>query len=313
MEWACKPGIFARHERIKVLFFPDQIDSSVPINIMRLFNNSVRWLREGYYDIRINSLYVGDMKHFYTQFKPGRQEGNIVYTLPDTQADGAKYLFNDGNGNLSWQPLAFEAGDAAAVYNFTLLANQSTATNNWADLTDSEIEIEAAGWYICTMHDNHNAGEAVCQVLKNGTSVIVTSNVFPSDPIVNTVVRQGVVYLDIGDTVKMQHARKSTDGGVYWTQAGSGYSLVQLTPLQSLSVWGTITGTLSDQVDLQNALNAKEPTIASGTTAQYWRGDKTWQTLNHATLPNLGFDDSGHTGFQKELVYDDILGCYLIG
>ena len=38
----------------------------------------------------------------------------------------------------------------------------------------------------------------------------------------------------------------------------------------------------------QTALNAKEPTIASGTTSQYWRGDKSWQTLNKAAvgLPN---------------------------
>lgn len=37
----------------------------------------------------------------------------------------------------------------------------------------------------------------------------------------------------------------------------------------------------------QTALNAKENTIAVGTTAQYWRGDKTWQTLN-ATAVGLG-------------------------
>jgi hypothetical protein len=29
----------------------------------------------------------------------------------------------------------------------------------------------------------------------------------------------------------------------------------------------------------QTALDAKEPTITAGTTAQYWRGDKTWQTF----------------------------------
>jgi hypothetical protein len=34
----------------------------------------------------------------------------------------------------------------------------------------------------------------------------------------------------------------------------------------------------------QTALNAKENTIAAGTTAQYWRGDKTWQTLNAASV-----------------------------
>ncbi|MFL9669752.1 phage tail fiber protein [Variovorax sp. AB1(2024)] len=37
----------------------------------------------------------------------------------------------------------------------------------------------------------------------------------------------------------------------------------------------------------QTALNAKEGTIAVGTTAQYWRGDKSWQTLN-ATAVGLG-------------------------
>jgi hypothetical protein len=34
--------------------------------------------------------------------------------------------------------------------------------------------------------------------------------------------------------------------------------------------------------DLIDTFNTKEPTIAKGTTAQYWRGDKTWQTL---TIP----------------------------
>ena len=48
--------------------------------------------------------------------------------------------------------------------------------------------------------------------------------------------------------------------------------------------WGQITGTLSAQTDLQAALDAKEPTIAAGTTAQYFRGDKTWQTLNLAAV-----------------------------
>lgn len=39
----------------------------------------------------------------------------------------------------------------------------------------------------------------------------------------------------------------------------------------------------------QTALNTKEPNIALGTTAQYWRGDKTWQALGPAAvgLPNV--------------------------
>lgn len=35
---------------------------------------------------------------------------------------------------------------------------------------------------------------------------------------------------------------------------------------------------------MQTALNGKEPTIAAGTTAQYYRGDKTWQTLDKSAV-----------------------------
>ncbi|WP_051397828.1 right-handed parallel beta-helix repeat-containing protein [Runella limosa] len=55
--------------------------------------------------------------------------------------------------------------------------------------------------------------------------------------------------------------------------------------------WGGISGTLSTQTDLQNALNAKEPTITAGTTAQYWRGDKTWTALDK-TAVGLGNVDN---------------------
>jgi hypothetical protein len=55
-------------------------------------------------------------------------------------------------------------------------------------------------------------------------------------------------------------------------------------------VWGDITGTLSNQTDLQNALNAKynNPT---GTTAQYLRGDgtlATFPTITSGTVTSVG-------------------------
>ena len=37
-----------------------------------------------------------------------------------------------------------------------------------------------------------------------------------------------------------------------------------------------------------NLIGTKEPAITAGTTAQYWRGDKTWQTLPVYTLSSLG-------------------------
>lgn len=42
----------------------------------------------------------------------------------------------------------------------------------------------------------------------------------------------------------------------------------------------------------QAALNAKEATISAGTTAQYWRGDKTWQTLDKTTVGLTNVDNT---------------------
>ncbi|MET7253470.1 hypothetical protein [Dyadobacter fermentans] len=55
-------------------------------------------------------------------------------------------------------------------------------------------------------------------------------------------------------------------------------------------VWVTTTAGVAREIDavteaaLTAALALKENVIAAGTTAQYWRGDKTWQTLNKAAV-----------------------------
>lgn len=63
------------------------------------------------------------------------------------------------------------------------------------------------------------------------------------------------------------------------------------------SAWGDITGTLSDQTDLQSALDSKEDSITAGTTGQYLRGDKSWQTLdkNAVGLGNVVNSDTTTT------------------
>ena len=48
----------------------------------------------------------------------------------------------------------------------------------------------------------------------------------------------------------------------------------------------------SDVTGLDAALSGKEPTINAGTTAQYWRGDKTWQTLNKSAVGLGSADDT---------------------
>jgi hypothetical protein len=56
--------------------------------------------------------------------------------------------------------------------------------------------------------------------------------------------------------------------------------------------WGDITGTLSAQTDLQSALDGKEPDITAGTIGQYFRGDKSWQTLDKAAVGLANVDNT---------------------
>ena len=76
------------------------------------------------------------------------------------------------------------------------------------------------------------------------------------------------------------------------------------------AVWGNISGTLSDQTDLQNALNAKfnNPT---GTISQYIRGDGTLATLPSAAVwGNITGTLSAQTDLQSALdaKFDDPTG-----
>lgn len=65
--------------------------------------------------------------------------------------------------------------------------------------------------------------------------------------------------------------------------------------------WGSIVGTLSDQTDLQSALDAKQDDITTGTTAQYFRGD-----LSLATFPTLLSSFTNDSGFITGLNWGDI-------
>jgi len=77
----------------------------------------------------------------------------------------------------------------------------------------------------------------------------------------------------------------------YWTSSSQIGSLTTAT-YPSLTELSYVKGVTSA---IQTQLNAKEPTITAGTSAQYYRGDKTFQTLNTTAVAegtNLYFTES---------------------
>lgn len=85
----------------------------------------------------------------------------------------------------------------------------------------------------------------------------------------------------------------SGGGGVY------NHSIVVVTNALGNLTSSTITTTELGYLygvtsSIQTQLNAKEATISAGTSSQYWRGDKTWQTLNTSAVAegtNLYYTD----------------------
>jgi hypothetical protein len=63
--------------------------------------------------------------------------------------------------------------------------------------------------------------------------------------------------------------------------------------LQATSLVLGWTGTLADnRIASASTWSAKEPGITAGTTSQYWRGDKTWQTLDKSSVGLSNVDNT---------------------
>lgn len=120
-------------------------------------------------------------------------------------------------------------------------------------------------------------------------SIIVNDSLQSNSPksLDNKYLKNGVApyatIADVNTTIVSQYRSPGQTvligGQEYWYLGGIADGNLILKSLATSISWGNITGTLSNQVDLQNALNQREPDIIAGTVLQYWRGDKTWQTL----------------------------------
>jgi len=77
--------------------------------------------------------------------------------------------------------------------------------------------------------------------------------------------------------------------------SGPNYSVIILT-VQVAATFANLGGVYSDNTSLNSVINSKENSISNGTTTQYWRGDKTWQTLNKAAVGLSNVDNTSDSG-----------------
>jgi len=118
--------------------------------------------------------------------------------------------------------------------------------------------------YINDAIQNYSPKSLDNKYLKNGVTP------YASTTEVNSFIN--VAYRSIGLTVLVGAQE-------YWYIGGTAdFNLVVKNIPTSIN-WGDIQGNISNQIDLSNALSQREHTILPGTITQYWRGDKSWQTL----------------------------------
>jgi len=112
---------------------------------------------------------------------------------------------------------------------------------------------------------------------------------------------------NVSNNLQVNKADSGVYAGGYVTPSGliaKGYLKTESDPIYTSSSWYTTTNNHSqwdfivsrfvadsllwfakmDSVRANYLLGQKEPAITAGTTAQYWRGDKTWQTLNSSSV-----------------------------
>jgi hypothetical protein len=99
--------------------------------------------------------------------------------------------------------------------------------------------------------------------------------------------KASITYVD--SAIAVLNGSKANLSGATFTGAISAPNLSGInTGDQDLSGLATTTA-------LTSGLAAKEPTIAAGTTAQYWRGDKSWQALNKTAVGLANVDNTAET------------------
>jgi len=92
---------------------------------------------------------------------------------------------------------------------------------------------------------------------------------------------------------RLSDQRTPVDGSVTDAKIAVGANISK-SKLAPLSITDSDISSISEGkiTNLSSDLAAKEPTIAAGTTGQYWRGDKTWQTLDKNAVGLANVDNT---------------------
>lgn len=214
--------------------------------------------------------------------------------------------------------------------------NASTNTPTLADGNPPNAPEDAGHVYVVSTGGTVNLGSGSITFSDGDWVILNASLVWEKSVNSNTVVsvngHQGVVVLtkdDVGlssvDNVSAASLRdRSTHTGTQLASTISDFTTaVQAVTIDAAKIDGGVVSNaefatldgITTGVSIQSQINGKEPSIAAGTTAQYYRGDKTFQTLDKTAVGLSNVDDisaanlrdrTTHTGSESTLSWSEV-------
>lgn len=212
-----------------------------------------------------------------------------------------------GPGNAAATVQFVGGASAASVASTVTTVNARTAANAPNTIVSRDSGGNFSGNNILAAGDfiGNLSGNADTATLAGNVTGVVT---IPHGGTGQTTANAGLNALLPSQTGNATKFLQTDGANTSWQTAGSGSGTVTtVTATAPLSVTSpTTTPNISmTQSDATHSgylsftdwltFNGKEPAITSGTTAQYWRGDKTFQTLNTTVVPegtNLYYTDT---------------------
>jgi hypothetical protein len=187
----------------------------------------------------------------------------------------AGYITQSTLGDLSPTSLGFAAGTAI---------NEFSTDGTLSDNSNQAVPTEAA---VKTYVDTAISG------LTPAALEDLTDVNFTGSPQTNEVlIWNGTEWANSPVQVNLSsyYTSAETDSAISTAISNFQTTIVDAAPA-ALDTLNELAAALGDDSNFAStvttALSGKEPTITAGTTGQYWRGDKSWQTLN-ATAVGLG-------------------------
>lgn len=150
--------------------------------------------------------------------------------------------------------------------------------------------------------------QGVCEIDASGNLITSLNSYVPASRTISTTAPlQGGGDLSANRTLSITQATTSTDGYLSSTDWNTfnnkqnALTIGNITPGTGLDITGGTGAIIGSGVTVgiasgyylpttsdQSNWDSKEPAITSGTSAQYWRGDKTFQTLDTSAVPENG-------------------------